>query len=428
MLFEKITLIDENLQVKENMYVGVEGDRIDYISELAPQKDYGRKIDGKDKLLTNGWFNCHTHLPMTLLRGYAENLKLQDWLHTKVFPFEAKMNEEDVYYGALLGMAEMFRYGTVSATEMYFHPLSIMEAAKQSGIKLNLCTGTTEFGDGDLESNKNFNEELDLHERCAKMAEGRIKADFSLHSEYITTEKIVKQLGEFLKGKNERVHVHLSETKTETDECIARHGVTPTKYFENCGIMNAKVNAAHSVWLTDEDLEIYKKYDVTAVHNPMSNLKLGSGFAKLEKMLCMGINAAVGTDGVASNNNFNLLEDLRFASIMHNPANEYPDVISPENLIKMGTINGATAQGRENCGLVKVGNKADFAIYDLSEVSMKPVHNILNNLIYSMPGGGCIMTVVDGKIVYDKGTFTTIDIDEVVRKVEESRKRILSEI
>lgn len=428
MLFEKITLIDEKLEVKENMYVGVEGDKIDYISDEAPSKDYGEKICGKNKLLTNGWFNCHTHLPMTLLRGYAENLKLQDWLHTKVFPFEAKMNEEDVYYGALLGIAEMFRYGTVSATEMYFHPLSILEAAKKSGIKLNLCTGTTEFGDGSLKDNKNFNEELDLHERCAKMDDGKIKADFSLHSEYITTEKIVKELGEFLKGKNERVHVHLSETKTETDECIARHGVTPAKYFEKCGIMNAKVNAAHSVWLTDEDLEIYKKYNVTAVHNPMSNLKLGSGFAKIEKMLSMGINVAVGTDGVASNNNFNLLEDLRFASIMHNPTNEFPDIISPENLIKMGTVNGAKAQGREKCGLIKIGNKADFAIYDLNEVSMKPAHNLLNNLIYSMPGGGCLMTVVDGKIVYDNGKFTTIDIDEVSSKVEQSRNRILSEI
>ena len=428
MLFEKITLIDEKYEVKENMYVGVEGDKIDYISDMAPEKDYGRKISGKNKLLTNGWFNCHTHLPMTLLRGYAENLKLQDWLFTKVFPFEGKMNAEDVYYGSLLGIAEMFRYGTVSATEMYFHPLSIMDAAKESGIKLNLCTGTTEFGEGSLKDNKNFNEELDLHERCAKMEDGRIKADFSLHSEYITTERIVKELGEFLKGKDERVHVHLSETKSETDECIERHGLTPAAYFEKCGIMNAKVNAAHSVWLKDEDLEIYKKYDVTAVHNPMSNLKLGSGFARVEKMLSMGINVAVGTDGVASNNNFNLLEDLRFASIMHNPANEFPDVINPVSLMKMGTANGAKAQDRADCGQIKVGNKADFAVYDLNEISMKPAHNLINNLIYSMPGGGCIMTVVDGKIVYDNGTFPTIDIEKVCEKVEQSRQRILAEI
>lgn len=428
MLFEKITLLDENFKVKENMYVGTEGDRIAYVSDAVPDKDYGTKICGKNKLLTNGWFNCHTHLPMTLLRGYAENLKLQDWLNTKVFPFEAKMNEEDVYYAALLGMAEMFRFGTVGATEMYFHPLSILEAAKAAGIKLNICTGTTEFGDGGLKENKNFNEELDLHERCAKMADGRIKADFSLHSEYITTEKIVKELGEYLKGKNERVHIHVSETKKETDECIARHGLTPAAYLEKCGIMNAKVNAAHSVWLTDDDLEIYKKYDVTAVHNPMSNLKLGSGFARIEKMLGMGINVAIGTDGVASNNNFNLLEDLRFASIMHNPTNEFADVISPEVLVKIGMLNGAKAQGRENCGTIKAGNKADFAVYDLNEVSMKPVHNLLNNFIYSMPGGGVLQTVVDGKIVYDNGKFTTIDIESVAEKVEKSRKRILSEL
>ncbi|MBQ2897175.1 MAG: amidohydrolase [Clostridia bacterium] len=428
MLFEKITLIDENFDVKENMFVATEKDKIAYISQLPPQKDYGQKICGKNKLLTNGWFNCHTHLPMTLLRGYAENLKLQDWLNTKVFPFEAKMNEEDVYYAALLGIAEMFRFGTVSATEMYFHPLSILEAAKKAGIKLNLCTGTTEFGDGGLKDNKNFNEELDLHERCSKMGNDKIKADFSLHSEYITTEKIVKELGEYLKGKNERVHVHVSETKKETDECIARHGLTPTAYLEKCGIMNAKVNAAHSVWLTDEDLSIYKANGVTAVHNPMSNLKLGSGFARIEKMLEMGINVALGTDGVASNNNFNLFEDLRFAAIMHNPLNENYSVINPKTLVKMGTLNGAYSQDRCDCGCIKEGNKADFAIYDLNEVSMKPCHNLLNSFVYSMPGGAVLMTVVDGEIVYGNGKFTTIDIDDVIRKTEQSRKRILSEI
>ncbi len=428
MLFENITLIDEFLNVRENMFVATENEKIVYISDVAPSKDYGEKINGKNKLLTNGWFNCHTHLPMTLLRGYAENLKLQDWLNTKVFPFEAKMNEEDVYYASLLGMAEMFRFGTVSATEMYFHPKAIVEAAKSSGIKLNICAGTTEFGDGGLKENKNFNEELELHEICNNIADGKIKADFSLHSEYITTEKIVKELGEYLKGKNERLHIHVCETKKETDECIARHGLTPTEYLEKCGIFNAKVNAAHSVWLTDKDLEIYKNYSVTAVHNPMSNLKLGSGFARLEKMLQMGINVAVGTDGVASNNNFNLFEDIRFASIMHNPTNSEADVISPKQLVKIGTQNGAIAQGREDCGCIKVGNKADFVIYDLNEISMKPCHNLLNNFVYSMPTSSVVMTVVDGRVVYQNGNFTTIDVEYVAAKVEKSRNRILSEI
>lgn len=428
MLFEKITLIDENAEIKSDMYVGTEGERIAYVSDVCPKKDYGERISGKNKLLVNGWFNCHTHLPMTLLRGYAENLKLQDWLHTKVFPFESKMNEEDVYYAALLGIAEMFRFGTVSASDMYFHPLSILEAAKNAGIKLNLCTGTTQFGDGGLAENKNFNEELDLHERCRKFADGKIKADFSLHSEYITTERVAKELGDYLSDKNEIVHIHVSETKKEVEDCIARHGLTPPEYLEKCGIMNAKVNAAHSVWLKESDFDIYKNYGVTAVHNPMSNLKLGSGFAKIEKMIKMGINVAIGTDGVASNNNFNLLEDLRFAAIMHNPTNEFADVVSPKELIKIGTLNGAKAQGRDDCGVIKVGNKADFAIYDLNEVSMKPVHNLLNNFIYSMPSGAVLQTVVDGKIVYDNGKFATIDIDFVSQKVEQSRKRILSEL
>lgn len=430
MLFKEITIIDENLDAKENMVVGVMNDTITYIGDKLPENlsEYGRVYNGKNKILMTGLFNAHCHMPMTLLRGYAENLKLQEWLFDKIFPFEAKINHHDSYYACLLAIAEMMSTGTVSVTDMYAHMNANAMACADSGFKANLSNGLMAFDDTPFSENKNHLEEEECALKFKDITDGRIKFDKSVHAVYTSNRKTVEDVASFAKENNSIVHIHLSETETEVKECLEKYGVTPVKYFYDSGLLESHVVAAHCVWLTDEDMDILAKTGTFAVHNPISNLKLASGVADIPKMQKKGVKIALGTDGTASNNNLDLFEEIKVCALINKGVKLNPLLVSTKDVLRYATINGALAQRRYDCGALKVGNKADLIVLDPLSPSMQPVHNACNNLVYSASGRDVCLTMIDGKIVYENNEFKTIDIERAIYEVNKSASRIKKEL
>ncbi|MBQ3378373.1 MAG: amidohydrolase [Clostridia bacterium] len=428
MLFKNITIIDENLDVRKNMFVLIKDGRIAYIGSTAPLDYEGDTYDGERKLLMSALFNIHAHSPMTLLRGYGEGMALSDWLFTKIFPFEAKMTPDDVYHSMLLGIAEMMKYGTAASTEMYFHTDAIVRAAQESGFKINISSGITSFDGKPLFENANFLCEKRNFETIHKSCGGRILADFSIHGEYTSNPGIVGDLAAYLKGKDARVHIHLSETKKEVEECKARHGLTPPAYFEKLGLFKMPVTAAHCVVLEDGDFEILSRCGVTIAHCPVSNLKLASGIADIPRALKTGISVGLGTDGPSSNNALDLFADLKIFSLLHKGVSGDPKLIGVKEALKSVTEVGARAQGRADCGVLKEGARADLVVIDLDTPSMQPEHDLLSNIIYSLDASSIIMTMIDGQAVYKDGEYKTIDTEKVYFEVESSKKRILSEL
>lgn len=429
MLFKNIMLLDENLQARENQYVGILGEKIAYIGEEMPGEDFGEVYEGKGKLLMSGFFNAHAHTPMTLLRGYGENMALADWLNQRIFPFENQLTGEDIYYGTLLGIGEMLRYGTVSASDMYYCGEEMARAIEESGMKNNLSLGVVCFDDSDFRDLPRYHEIQQVYAAHNGGGNGRLKMDMCIHAEYTSTPKVVRQLAEYCKELGARVHIHLSETASEHDQCKERHqGQTPAAYFNAMGLFENPTLAAHCVWLDDEDFDILKEKGVTVASCPVSNLKLASGVCNVPRLLEMGIHVALGTDSAASNNNLNLMEDLKVFSIVHRGKYYDPTLITPEQALTAATKTGALAQGRSDTGSLQVGNRADLLVMDIDVPNMQPIHSLINNVVYAANGGDIVLTMVDGKVLYQNGEYRTIDMEKVVYQVEKSRRRILSQL
>lgn len=428
MLFKNISYIDENLDLIEDMDILVKDEKIVKIDKNIKQ-DSEEVYNGKNKLAVSGFYNTHCHVPMTLLRGYGEGLPLQRWLNERIFPFEAKLTPEDLYYSTLHGCMEMIKSGVCSFTDMYFYLDKMIEAVEKAGIKVNICNGILSPNPDDEPSEVSGVEEtFRLYEKY-NCKNGRIKIDMGLHSEYMSTSRLVKFLSEEAKKRDMIVHVHVSETKKEHEECKKRHNnLTPVKYYEKMGLLENKVNAAHCVYVEEEDIDIMSKNDFTVAHCPSSNMKLASGFAPIKSMMEKGVNVTVGTDGASSNNNLNYMEEIHLASLINKGINFDPEFLDSKDMLKIATINGAKAQGRENSGAIKEGNSADIVVFDLTNLSMRPNINPISNIIYSAGTDALVMNMVDGKVLYQDGEFKTIDKEEVLKKVDEITKRIISEM
>lgn len=428
MLFQNIGLLDEGFTYQGEMSVGTKNGKIAYIGKERPAEDLGEVYDGKGKLLMHGFCNAHSHAPMTLLRGYAENLPLNRWLNERVFPFEDCLTGEDAYNGTMLAIAEMLRTGTTSFTDMYYFGEDVARAVIESGIKCNFSRAITSFADGDLQKDSRYLESEALIANFHNAADGRLKIDMSLHAEYTNRRMIMEQFGALAKAHGLHVHIHLSETEAEHEECKGRHGgLTPAQLFDACGVFDSPTTAAHCVWLEDGDREILKAKGVTVATCPASNLKLGSGVCDTNTLLEMGINVALGTDSVASNNNLNMMKDIYLAAILPKGFLRRPEIITPRDVLKMATVNGYRAQGRAG-GTITLGAPADLTVMDIDTPNMYPATDMLNNLVYSANGGDILLTMVDGRVLYKDGEFKTIDIEKIKYACEKATKRILSEV
>jgi 5-methylthioadenosine/S-adenosylhomocysteine deaminase len=263
-----------------------------------------------------------------------------------------------------------------------------------------------------------------LFEKYNNSSDGRIRIDYMVHAEYTCNEEMVRRYAADCKAHHALFHTHISETKKEHDECLEKYRKTPVRWFYDLGAFENPSYLAHCVWVNEDDLDIMKNNGVTCVHNPSSNMKLGSGFAPIPRMLRMGINVALGTDGAASNNNLNMFEEMHLASVIHNGFHLDSTIMKASDVLKMATINGAKALGRPDTGSLEIGKKADIIALDMSRPHLYPDHDTTALIVYSAQGSDVCMTMVDGKILYENGKFLTIDAEDVRRQVEESVIRL----
>lgn len=429
MLFKNISLVDENFNVKENMNLVTENDVITYIGNEEPQDYKGQIYDGKNKVLLPGFYNIHSHIPMTLLRGYGEGLPLQRWLFERVFPFEAKLTGEDCYWATMLGAIEMIKSGVVSFTDMYFFIEDIIRAVETSGLKGNISHGSSFNPDiPDFKDLKAYKDAYRLANIYNRDPNGRIRVDASLHAEYTSNEVFVRQVAEFAKENDLIVHTHVSETMKEHEECKQRHGLTPIAYLDKCGLLDQNTVAAHCVWIEGEDFHIIKEKNVTVAHNISSNMKLASGFAPIKEMVDKGIRVGLGTDGASSNNNLNFMEEIHLAAMIHKGVTRDPEFLHPGEILKMATLNGAISQGRKNSGLIKEGYKADLVVIDMDKAHLQPVFDVLANIVYSASSEDICLTMIEGKVVYKDGELANIDVEKTIFESNRIKDRILSEL
>ena len=432
MLFEKIGIIDENFDYIEDMYVGISGNLITYISKEEPsealREHYYETYDGRGKVLLPGFVNAHGHSPMSLMRGYGENLPLQRWLTELVFPFEDRLDSDAVYNGTLLSMAESIRYGITSTSDMYFWIDDMVRAITTSGAKANIARSVTHFG-GDVYQQPGFLEQKDSILMYHGFDEGRILIDASVHAEYTNTDESIRAVVDQCREHDLIMHIHLSETEKEVRECMERRGgKTPVEYFDSLGLFDGPVLAAHSVWLTDRDYEILKGRDVTVASNPLSNLKLVSGICDVKRLMDNGIRVAIGTDSSTSNNSLDFFEEMKALALLAKYKSGDPSFLTPMQVLYAATRAGALAQGRITSGLVKEGYRADLIVVDTDVPNMQPTHNILNNLVYSACGKDVCMTMVDGRVLYNDGEYKTIDIEKVMHDTNKAKNRILAKL
>lgn len=430
-LFENCGILawkDDNFYHIKKGCLGVDGDTICYIGEDRPAGEWDDVRDMSGKLLMPGLINCHCHAAMTLLRGVGSDLPLQEWLFDNMFPVEDRMTAEDIAAGNELGMMEMIASGVTSFTDMYMEPRTMIASNEQIGMKMNLTRVVQCFDPSEkAEDNTRIPESIALYEEYNGAQNGRVKVDFCIHAEYTCTDAIASGYAERIRKyipEGARMHIHLSETQKEHQECIDRHGMTPAQWFEKMGILDMPAAAAHCVAVSPEDMEILKRKNASPVHNPTSNMKLGSGFAPIPEMLDMGINVALGTDGAASNNNLNMFEEMHLAAVIHNGYRNDAVIMKPEQVLKMATVNGAKLQGRDDTGRLEVGMKADIIALDFDKPHLYPAFEPMALIVYSAQASDVCMTMVDGNILYENGKFLTLDREKVLANARAAVERL----
>ena len=410
-------LMDEAGTVLPGAFVAVEGTQITYVGTQRPQGSFEEEIDGEGGVLMPGFVNAHTHVPMTAMRGYGDGNNLQDWLNNYIFPVEARWDDRAVRACTALGLAEMIASGVTSIADMYMRTDIIAQEVASAGISANLSVGGVLFGEGfDPDTNHDCVAQRELTEKWHNYNDGQIRVDASIHGEYTSRAELWQWMADYAREHQLGMHVHISETKAEHEACIARHGKTPIQILNDYGVWDTRAIAAHCVWTTPEDWAIMAEKGISAIHNPISNLKLGSGIAPIPAMKKAGVNVCLGTDGVSSNNCTDFFSDLKFAAILHNGAGCDPLALLPADALRMATRDGGAALGRKT-GMIQGGYEADLILVDFSHLNLTPCHSVLSNLAYAAHGTDVCMNMARGKVIYKDGDFLTIDLERVRREV-----------
>lgn len=416
---------DNGWQTIPDGYIGIRDETIDYLGTEKPQTQYEDIKDMSLHLVMPGFYNMHTHTGMSILRGIGSALPLDRWLTEAVFPAEMRMIPSDIRAGSRLAIMEMLASGVVSFSDMYHLPDSYVKDVIDIGIKANLSSPIMSIGsqtEADVQAM--LQKSVDFHRQWHNTAGGRVLVDFAIHAEYTSTPEIVRQYSRMCAENKGRMHLHLSETRSEHEECKQRHGVTPARYFYQNGTFDNPTNAAHCVWVEPDDMDLMLEKGVTPIHNPSSNMKLGCGFMPIRGMKERGIRITLGTDSDASNNNQDLVEEIHMTSLIHCGFQLDPTIVDPEEVLLMATLNGAAAQGRTDCGNIQTGMKADLIAINLDKPHLLPVHDLPSLIVYSMHAADVDLTMVNGKILYERGEFKTLDFEDVKKELRLSYNRL----
>ena len=424
-LIKNAIILSPNTNFEEKQSILIKDDKISEISPQIDETDVDKIIDATGKILLPGFINTHTHLSMTLFRGLADDLSLDTWLNDHIWPMEANLNGDYCYIGALLGAVELIKSGTTTFSDMYFYMEDVARAIDEAGIRAVLSYGMIDFGDAERRENE-IRENLELFNSCNGMADGRIKVFLGPHSPYTASEELLIKVRELADEYNMGIHIHVSETEKEINDSLDEKGLRPFEYLEKIGFLGPDVVAAHSVWLSDEEIEIIRKNNVKVSHNPCSNMKLASGIAPVSKLIENDVCVSIGTDGASSNNNLDLIEELKTASLLQKVSTLDPKVLDSDESIAMGTIKGAEALGLDDeIGSIEVGKKADIILIDTNSANMVPDSSSLSsNVIYSANGSNVDTTICNGKILMENKKLTVLDEQEIYIKARQAIKEL----
>lgn len=395
----------------------IRGNRIEWAgpSEDAPAGIVARhELSYPHFVAMPGLVNTHCHAAMVLLRGFGDDLALQEWLETKVFPAEANLTADDVYWGTLLASAEMIRSGCTAFADMYFFMDSAAQAVADIGIRAALARSVAGVTDPD---GVKLKESLDFAKRWNGVADGRITALLSPHSLYTCSPQYASSLIGMARDNGLGIHTHLAETRREEEYAKRHYGMSTAAKMNEIGLFDCRSMAAHCVWLSDEDMDILAEKGVSVAHNPGSNTKLASGIARVTRMREKGITVGIGTDGASSNNNLDMLEEMRLATLLAKVSTLEPTALSAAETLRMATADGSRCiPGEADYGSIEEGKKADIVFMDTRAPHMCPEHNLLSNIVYSANASDVDTVFIDGRMVMSSRKILTIDEQEARRQ------------
>lgn len=413
----QVITIDDNSNVYDNYCVGIKGGNIDYVGQHYTGLDdkYGRVMDCTGKTVMPGFVNAHSHAAMTIFRNYADDMKLMDWLYKKIFPLEDKLDGDIVYWASALAILEMIKSGTTTFNDMYFFMDKTAEACINSGIRAVLARGLS--GSTDDDNDPRLQEAIELYKNYNGAAGGRIRVMLSPHAVYTCSVPYLKMVA----GKSEElgipVHIHVSETKDEVSGCVEKQGMSPVKLLDGIGMLRNDTVAAHCVVVDDDDMDILAERGVNVAHNPGSNMKLASGVAPITSMRERGINVCLGTDGASSNNNLDMVEEMRMAAYLQKVYNEDPTALPVDDVLKMATVNGALALGFNNAGMIWEGMAADIIVLNTQKPYYYPRHNLKSAIVYSGSSSDVETVIIDGNIVMENNRVLTLDEERIYHEI-----------
>lgn len=417
LLFEgdKTTVRKSDIAIENENIIKIEEE----IKDFVPHK----VIDAEDMIAMPGLINAHTHLSMNLLRNYADDMPLWDWLTKKIWPIEEKLTKQAIYHGSILGIAELIKSGVTSFLDMYFFADQTIEAALETGVRAYIARGLTDEEEG---KEVNLQETRELYKKY-NQKDGRIGIFVGPHAPYTCSPRYLEKVIALSQELGTNVHIHLSETRKEVEESIEKWGVTPIEHVYNLGLFKRPTIAAHCVHINDEDIDILAENKVSAVNNPTSNMKLASGFAPVGKMLKAGVNVALGTDGASSNNNLNMFEEIHLASILNKCVDNDATSVPAATAIRMATINGAKALGmKDKLGSIEVGKKADIILIDLKKPHLCPLNNPISAISYSAQGSDVHTVIVNGKILMENYELKTIDVEQAMYEADKASRELIN--
>ncbi len=407
--------------VIERHSIYIEKDEIAGIDKKPAGFKAEKTIDGTDRLVIPGLINAHTHSYMAPMRNIADDMPFFDWLKKGVEPVENSMSGEDPYWGAMLAIAEMIRCGTTAFNDMHMHIHKTSKAVKETGIRAVLCRG--------LVGDRYDREDVRIKQALEEMPDGegtngRLTFMLGPHAPYSAGFDYLRGVTDIAKEKGLGIHIHLAESQFEIDSLKQDQGLSPIEYADKAGCFDVPCIAAHCVKITDSDMALLAKKNVSVVTNPASNMKLGNGFAPVPEMMAAGINVCIGTDGAASNNSLNIFHEMSLITLIHKGTHATPVCIGAKEALDMATVNGAKALGLKKVGMIKEGYKADLAILDINTPSMIPRNNMLSSLTYSANGSEVDTTIVDGEILMEGRELKTLDLERVLYEVNRMMDRL----
>lgn len=426
-LFKNISLITMDPSRSEVIEgdLLVEGSKIISIGKDIPNSAH-KVIEGKNLLVMPGFINTHTHVSMSLLRGYGDDLELFQWLNDRIWPAEAKLTKNDVYVGAKLGIAEMLLSGTTTFLDMYQDMEMVAKSVMETGIRGHISRGTIYTGD-EKKDKAALSQLENLIDDFHNFEEGRIKVLAGPHAIYTNSREFLEAQLEITKRRNIGLHIHVSETKKENEDVISQQGKSPIEYLKEIGLLDAPyVVAAHMIYLDENDLEIVKAKNIGIAHNPKSNLKLGSGMANVDLYMRKGITVGLGTDGASSNNNLDMLSEMQYASMIQKGLNLDATALKAYDVLKMATIEGAKVLNiSDRVGMLKEGYEADLIMFDMNQPHYYPMENSpISKIAYSAKSSDIVMTMVQGKPLMVNRELLTIDLEKTYREVSEIIRRV----